>query len=117
MSWVTGRVVPEEWGMSKEAKHTDFMFLNLGPNHPSVHGVFRIALQLDGEVIVDAVPDIGYHHRASEKMAKVSPTEMPTSPAWERKKGKAPRTVAVVSRRSRPSAARTSSGGLCPQLT
>ncbi len=64
------RFVPEEWGMSKEAKHTDFMFLNLGPNHPSVHGVFRIALQLDGEVIVDAVPDIGYHHRASEKMAE-----------------------------------------------
>ena len=64
------RFVPAEWGMSEEAKHTDFMFLNLGPNHPSVHGVFRIALQLDGEVIVDAVPDIGYHHRASEKMAE-----------------------------------------------
>jgi len=59
------RFVPEEWGMSRRAKHTDFMFLNLGPNHPSVHGVFRIVLQLDGEVIVDAVPDIGYHHRAA----------------------------------------------------
>ena len=46
------RFVPEEWGMSRKARHTDFMFLNLGPNHPSVHGVFRIALQLDGEVIV-----------------------------------------------------------------
>ena len=64
------RFVPEEWGMSREAQHTDFMFLNLGPNHPSVHGVFRIALQLDGEVIVQAVPDIGYHHRAQEKMAE-----------------------------------------------
>ena len=64
------RFIPEEWGMTTKAKHTDFMFLNLGPNHPSVHGVFRIALQLDGEVVVDAVPDIGYHHRASEKMGE-----------------------------------------------
>ncbi len=64
------RFIPEEWGMSTKSKHTDFMFLNLGPNHPSVHGVFRVALQLDGEIIVEAVPDIGYHHRASEKMGE-----------------------------------------------
>ena len=64
------RFVPEDWGMKRRDEGTEFMFLNLGPNHPSVHGVFRIALQLDGEVVVDAVPDIGYHHRGAEKMAE-----------------------------------------------
>lgn len=64
------RFNPEEWGMRRDSKNSEFMFLNLGPNHPSVHGVFRIALQLDGEILVDAVPDIGYHHRGAEKMGE-----------------------------------------------
>jgi NADH-quinone oxidoreductase subunit D len=49
---------------------TEEMILNIGPQHPSTHGVLRIVLELDGEVIVRAEPIIGYMHRAAEKLAE-----------------------------------------------
>lgn len=46
------------------------MVLNMGPSHPSTHGVLRIVLELDGEIITKAAPDVGYLHRGDEKIAE-----------------------------------------------
>lgn len=46
------------------------LLLNMGPQHPSTHGVFRMVLWIDGEKIVDAEPHIGYLHRGSEKLCE-----------------------------------------------
>src|SRR2546425_1456284 len=49
---------------------TEEMILNIGPQHPSTHGVLRVVLELDGERIVRAEPVIGYMHRAAEKLSE-----------------------------------------------
>jgi NADH-quinone oxidoreductase subunit D len=46
------------------------MIINMGPQHPSTHGVLRVILELDGEVVVKATPDIGFLHRGLEKLAE-----------------------------------------------
>ena len=53
--------------------HGERMVLNMGPSHPSTHGVLRILLELDGEIITRAQPDIGYLHRGDEKIAENMP--------------------------------------------
>jgi NADH-quinone oxidoreductase subunit D len=50
--------------------HGEKMVLNMGPSHPSTHGVLRIILELDGEIITKAIPDVGYLHRGDEKIAE-----------------------------------------------
>ena len=64
------RFRPEEWGMKRTRGDSDIIFLNIGPQHPGTHGVLRIVLQLDGEEILDCVPEIGFHHRGAEKMGE-----------------------------------------------
>ncbi|MBY0404118.1 MAG: NADH-quinone oxidoreductase subunit D, partial [Cyanobacteria bacterium] len=49
---------------------TEDMVVNIGPQHPSTHGVLRLVSTLDGEVVKDMIPVIGYLHRSKEKMAE-----------------------------------------------
>ena len=46
------------------------MVLNMGPSHPATHGVLRLKIELDGEIITSAEPDVGYLHRGDEKIAE-----------------------------------------------
>ena len=49
---------------------TEEMLLNVGPQHPSTHGVFRLVVKVDGETITECIPVIGYLHRGTEKLAE-----------------------------------------------
>jgi NADH-quinone oxidoreductase subunit D len=53
--------------VSERALSGETMLLNMGPQHPSTHGVLRLLLELDGETIINAIPDIGYLHTGIEK--------------------------------------------------
>lgn len=55
------------------AEAKEYSTLNLGPTHPATHGIFQNVLKMDGEIIVDAEPTIGYIHRAFEKLAERRP--------------------------------------------
>lgn len=55
------------------AEPKQYTTLNLGPTHPATHGIFQNVLKMDGEIIVDSEPTIGYIHRAFEKLAEHKP--------------------------------------------
>src|SRR6188768_1920421 len=68
------RIAQAEAELAKNAhKDSDIgekMVLNMGPSHPATHGVLRLILELDGETITKATPDVGYLHRGDEKIAE-----------------------------------------------
>src|SRR5437879_7901073 len=55
---------------SESADIGEKMVLNMGPSHPATHGVLRLVLELDGEIITKATPDVGFLHRGDEKIAE-----------------------------------------------
>ncbi len=65
------QIAPQAGEVPLPPLKTDTMFLNMGPQHPSTHGVLRMALSIQGELITKAVPDIGYLHRGTEKLAEI----------------------------------------------
>ena len=60
-------VGPYKHLVSERALTGETMMLNMGPQHPSTHGVLRLLLELDGETIVNCIPDVGYLHTGVEK--------------------------------------------------
>ncbi len=55
---------------------TEEMLINMGPQHPSTHGVLRLMLRTDGEIVMEAIPHIGYLHRCAEKIGEnVTPVQ------------------------------------------
>ncbi len=56
--------------VESEGFHTEDMTINVGPQHPSTHGVLRFIVKTDGEVMREAIPDVGYLHRSIEKIGE-----------------------------------------------
>ncbi|MBI2722275.1 MAG: NADH-quinone oxidoreductase subunit D [Bacteroidetes bacterium] len=59
--------------LNNEVEEKEYSTLNLGPTHPATHGIFQNILKMDGEIIHEATPTVGYIHRAFEKLAERRP--------------------------------------------
>jgi NADH-quinone oxidoreductase subunit C/D len=66
----TLRFKPEEWHLPPAGEEEGLMYLNVGPQHGATHGPLRVVVGLRDEEIVSCVVDVGYHHRAQEKMSE-----------------------------------------------
>src|SRR5437763_11268705 len=66
-----GDTMFESLGPQGAVEDENLITLNLGPQHPSTHGVVRLIMQLQGETVISAIPIMGYLHRSSEKLGEV----------------------------------------------
>src|SRR5580700_5861547 len=66
----TASLVPQDQTIVEFDVRTDEMLVNMGPQHPSTHGVLRLVLRTDGEVISEVTPHLGYLHRCAEKIGE-----------------------------------------------
>jgi NADH-quinone oxidoreductase subunit D len=69
----TYTVASQDWENLPDAVEDDLMVINMGPQHPSTHGVLRLVLTLDGEKVIDAKPVVGYLHTGIEKNLEYRP--------------------------------------------
>src|SRR5215471_18765722 len=67
---IANQYVLEESQALDDGQHMDTMTINMGPQHPSTHGVLRLILTINGETVLKVVPDIGFLHTGIEKTAE-----------------------------------------------
>src|SRR5438132_11789413 len=66
----TASLMPQDQTIVEFDVRTDEMLVNMGPQHPSTHGVLRLVLRTDGEIVSEVVPHLGYLHRCAEKIGE-----------------------------------------------
>src|ERR1035438_8165820 len=69
----TASLAPQDQTIVEFDVRTDEMLVNMGPQHPSTHGVLRLVLRTDGETVLQATPHLGFLHRCKEKIGENLP--------------------------------------------